>query len=156
MIREAVILLWVKHFEQGRTRVAAKIRSHLVNFVEHEDGIVALGPPESLDHAARQGADVRAAMSANLRFVPHATERYADELPTEGAGDASAQRSFADARWADEAQDGAFPDRGLCRPVAPEFQHAQVFQDAFLDRLEVVVIAVENPFGLDDVQLVVG
>ena len=74
MVGEAVVLLRVKHFQQRRTRVAAKIRADLVDFVEHEDRIVALGAAQSLDHAARQRADVRAAMAANLRLVAHAAE----------------------------------------------------------------------------------
>ena len=49
-------------------------------------------------------ADVGAPMAANLRFIAHAAERDAHEITAEGAGDGPAQRSFTDARRADEAK----------------------------------------------------
>src|SRR5438552_2914270 len=129
MVREAVVLLRIQYLEQGRTRVPAKVGAHLVDFVEHEDRIVVLGPAQPLQHAPRQRADVRAAMAANLRLVAHATERHADELAAQRARDAHAERGLADTRRPNETQDWTFPDGGFSRTIAPEFQHAQVFEN---------------------------
>ena len=49
--------------------------------------------------------DVGAAVAANLRLVPHAAERDADEFPPQRVGHALAQRRLAHAGRADEAED---------------------------------------------------
>ena len=53
------------------------------------------------------GADVGAAVAADLGLVAHAAEGDADELAAEGAGDRLAERRLADAGRADEGEDGA-------------------------------------------------
>ena len=60
--------------------------------------------------AARQRADVGAAMAADLGLVAHAAERDAHELAAERARDRAAERGLAGAGRADEAQ-----DRAACR-----------------------------------------
>ena len=107
MVAEGVVLLGVEHFQQGRARVAAPVRADLVDLVEHEDGIAGARTLDGLDDAARHGADVGAAVAANLGFVPHAAQAHAGEFATQGAGDALAQAGFADAGRADKAQDRA-------------------------------------------------
>ncbi len=47
-------------------------------------------------------------MAANFGFIAHAAERKADELAAGGFGDRHSERSFADARRSDEAEDGTF------------------------------------------------
>ena len=37
---EGVVLLWVEHFEQCRSRVALEVSTNLVNLVEHEHWVV--------------------------------------------------------------------------------------------------------------------
>ena len=79
----------------------------LVDLVEHHHGVARSGLAQRLDDAARQRADVGAAVAADLGLVAHAAERDAHELAPERAGDALAERSLADAGRADEAQDRA-------------------------------------------------
>jgi hypothetical protein len=59
------------------------------------------------------------------------------------AGDRLAERSLADARRADEAQ-----DRRL--DLVDALLHREVLEDAFLDLLEAVVILVEHLLGIAD------
>ena len=54
--------------------IAAKIRAHLVDFVEQEHRIVGAHLLEVLDDLAGQRADVGAPVAADLGFVPHAAE----------------------------------------------------------------------------------
>jgi hypothetical protein len=66
-----------------------------------------------------------------------------------GLGDRAAERGLADAGRADEAQD---------RPLhlVGALLHRQVFDDAFLDLVEAVVVGVENLLGDLDVALDLG
>src|SRR5207248_4251609 len=110
---------------------------------------------------ARHGADVRAAVAAYLGLVAHAAQAQADELAIERARDALPQAGLADAGRSHEAQDrlaAAFAPRvghaGLRLlpallaargvPLGLHLAHGQVFQDAVLDLLQVVVVLVEN------------
>ena len=80
-------------------------------------------------------------MAADFRFVAHAAERDAHELPADRVGDRARQRGLADAGRAEEAQ-----DRSL--DVRIELAHRQVLEHAVLDLLEAGVIGVEDLLGV--------
>src|SRR3954470_15026849 len=103
---------------------------------------------DALDDAAGKRADVGAAMSANFGLIAHAAEGNADELAVESAGDRTAERCFADAGRSGEAE-----DRSL-HLLAAQLANGEVFEDAFLDFLEVVVIFVEDLAGAFEVVIV--
>ncbi len=105
VIGEGVILRRVEHFEQRRGRVALEGDAQLVDLVEQEDRVAGAGLLHPLDDAARHGAHIGAAVTADVRFVPRAAERDADVLPPHRAGDALGHRGLADARRADEEED---------------------------------------------------
>jgi len=44
-------------------------RCHFINFIKHEKGIIRFRPPQSLDNASGQGADVVRRLAAYFRFV---------------------------------------------------------------------------------------
>ena len=142
VVLEGVVLLGVEHLEQRRRRVAAEVGPDLVDLVEDEHRVLALGAAQALDDLARQRADVGAPVAADLGLVAHAAEAQAVELAAERRGDGLAEAGLADARRADEAQDRAL-DVGL------HLAHRQVLEDAVLDLLEVVVVVVEDLLGLD-------
>jgi len=83
MVREARVLLRVQHLEQRRRRVAPEVGAQLVDLVEHEHRVARPHAPHPLDDAARQRADVRAAVAADLGLVAHAAQRDADELSSQ-------------------------------------------------------------------------
>ena len=76
-------------------------------------------------------------MAADLGLVAHAAERHAHELAVRRARDRLAERGLADAGRADQAQDRALDPLHALRD-------RQVFDDAFLDLVEAVVILVEH------------
>ncbi len=98
VIAELRVLLRIEHLEQRRGRIAAEICAELVDLVEHEDRIARARLLQPLQDAARQRADVGAAMAADLRLVAHAAERDAHELAPHRARDRAAERGLADAR----------------------------------------------------------
>ncbi|OQA28699.1 MAG: hypothetical protein BWY59_00701 [Verrucomicrobia bacterium ADurb.Bin345] len=147
MVRERRILLRVEHFEQRRGRIAAEVHAQLVDFIQHEHRVPRARLPQALDDAARQRADVRPPVSADLRLVPHAAQRHANELPPKRARDGLPQRGLSHARRADEAEDRPFH-------ILLELQHGKVFENAILDFRQVVVVLVEDAARLRNLQLV--
>ena len=85
-------------------------------------------------------------MSADFCLVPHASERNANEIAPHRISDRSPKRGLSHARRPDEAEDGRFT-------LGPQFKNSQVFEDAFFDFIEVIVIAVENFSRFDDIDL---
>ncbi len=167
VVDEGVVLGGIEHLEQRRGGVAPPVGADLVDLVEHEDGIARLGPPQPLDDAAGQRADVRPPMAADLRLVPHAAQRHAHEPPAQRPGDALAEAGLAHAGRPHEAEDrlarrtcrpsraAARRARWLCRrrlpgpacALLPELLDGQVLEDAVLDLLEVVVVLVQDLRG---------
>ena len=82
VIDEHEILFRIEHFQQRRRRIAAEVRRHLVDFVEHEDRILGAGLFHHLDDLARQSANVGPAVATDFRFVPNSPQGEADKLPT--------------------------------------------------------------------------
>src|SRR6202020_2743325 len=103
IVAEGVVLLRVQHLQHRGGRVALYAGSKLVDLVEHHDAVAGAGLADRLNDVARQGADIRSAMAAGLRFVVHAAEADPDELAAHGARDRLTERRLADSGWPDEA-----------------------------------------------------
>src|SRR4029453_11181191 len=111
---------------------------------EHQHRIARAGLADRLHDVAWQCTDIGTPMAADLRLVMHAAEVAARELHAERARNALAERSLADARRADEAQDRA-------APLRIELADRKVLDDAALDLLEAVVVLVEHAARLLDI-----
>ena len=88
-------------------------------------------------------------MAADLGLIPHAAEADADILAVQALGDGAGDAGLADTRRADEADD-------LALHVGGQFADGQHLEDAVLDLLQAVVVPVQHPLGLGDVQIVLG
>ena len=148
MIRKLAVLLGVQHLQQRIGRVAAEVHAELVDFVQHEDRVDGAGAFHGLQHAARQGADVGAAMAADFGLVADAAQADAHKPATQGARDAFPQRGLAHARRPHKAQHGAFHAR------AGQLAHRDGFKDAFLDARQAVVPGVQHLARVGDVEVV--
>ena len=80
VVAEAVVLRRVEHLEQRRARVAAPVGADLVDLVEHDHRVHRPGVAQRADQPARERADVRPPVTADLGLVADAAERHADEL----------------------------------------------------------------------------
>src|SRR5271165_5036571 len=80
VVTERVVLLGVQNFHQRGRRIAAEVASQFVDFIQHADGIVALGALQALNDLAGQRTDIGAAMTADFRFIVHAAEGDAHEF----------------------------------------------------------------------------
>src|SRR5579871_93255 len=83
-------------------------------------------------------------MAANFSLVADAAERNANKLAAGGVADGHRERSLADARRSNEAENRALR-------ILDELTNGKKFKDPFLDLLETVMLFVENLFGGADV-----
>ena len=149
MVAEGRVLLGVEHLEHRRRRVAAVVRAHLVDLVDHEQRVVRARVAQRADDHAGHRADVGPPVAADLGLVAHAAHRDALEPALEGGRDRAPERSLADARRPDEAQDRA----ARVRLQAPD---GEELDDAVLDALDVVVVGVEHLARVAEVEVVLG
>src|SRR6266702_3266507 len=157
VVAERVVLRRVEHLEQGRRRVAPPVGADLVDLVQKEHRVHGPGLLDGPDDAAGLGADVGAPVPADLRLVADAAERDAHELAAHGPSHRLAQRGLADARRADQRDDGAGAAAGgLDATVGAQLAHGQVLDDAVLHVLEAGVVGVEHLACSADVELVLG
>ena len=165
MILKVGILFRIQDFQQRAAGVAAVVAAHLVKLIQQHEWIADAGLFHQRYDAPRHGADVGAAVAADLRLVAHATERKAHEGPVQGTGDAACQASLADPGRAHQTKDGTthgqgfgrfFPCDGFRAPL-PQFAHdGEMFKDAGLHFLQPRVILVQHDFGFVQIQALVG
>ena len=141
VVGEGRILLRVQHLEKGRGRVTPPVGTHLVDLVQQEEGVGRLRLLHRLDDLAGHGADVGAAVAADLGLVAHAAQGDPDELAAGRLGDGLAQRGLANPGRTDKAQ-----DRPLEGPRAGLYR--QVLEYPFLDLLKAIVVVLEDGLGL--------
>src|SRR6185369_17581779 len=75
MILEHVVLFRIQNFQQGRARVAAKVCSQLIDFVEQQHWINRAGLLHHLNDLSGQSSDIGAPVTANFSFVTNAAQR---------------------------------------------------------------------------------
>ena len=139
-----MVLRGVEHLEQRRRRIAAPVRPELVDLVEQDHRVHGARVAQGAHQPAGQGADVGAAMAADLGLVADAAQGHADELPAGGPGDRLADRRLAGPRRADQGQDGARPAIVGEAALRAQLPHGQVFGDAPLHVVEAGVVGVQH------------
>ena len=144
VVAERVVLRRVEHLEERRGRIAAPVGADLVDLVEHDHRVHRPGIAERADEPARQRADVRAAMAADLRLVADAAERHADELASGRARDRLPDGGLAGAGRADEREDRAGAPVVLDPALLAELRDRDVLDDAVLHVLEARVVGVQH------------
>ena len=88
-------------------------------------------------------------MTTDLGLIVQAAQRDAHILALQRSGDGAAQRCLAHSGRAIEAEDGRLE-------VATHLEHGKVFEDALLDLLQAVVVAVEHTAGVLHIEVVSG
>src|SRR5262249_1042145 len=109
------------------------------------------------NNSSRQRPNIGAAVAADLRLVAHPAEAHAHELATQRARNRLPEAGLAHTGRSDEAQDRSAQ---LRRPVVvllgPQLPHREVLEDAVFDTVEVVMVPVEHPLGVRQVEVVLG
>jgi hypothetical protein len=148
VVRECVVLRRVQHLQESRCGIAPEIAAQLVHLVQHDQRIVRSRSLDLLDYPSRHGAHVRPPVPPDLRFVSHAAQGDADELPPQHSRDRLAKRRLASTRRTHETQNRP------ARLATLEFDDGEELQDAALDLLQAVVVFVQDLLRAVDVQLV--
>ena len=130
--------------------VAAKVRAHLVDLVDHEHGVARARVAQGADDRPRHRADIGAPVAADLRLVADPADRDALELAPERLRDRPAEAGLPHPRAARRSRGS-----GPCE-LRVQLAHRQVLEDAVLDLLQVVVIGVEDLARVGDVKVVLG
>ena len=149
VIHEFLVLFGVEHFEQRRSRVAAKICTDLIDFVEQKHRIVRAAFLDSAHDPSRYRTDVRSPVPADFRFVAHAAERHVCKLAVHRPRNRTRNRRFPDAGRPYQAQ-----NRTLLN--FDKRQHSQILQDAFLDFIQSVMVFFENGVRRLDIDVALG
>src|SRR6266536_228747 len=147
MIAKSVVLLRIENFEERRCRIAAIVTAEFINLIQHQDRVVHTGATNGLDYPARHRADIRASMPTQFCFVSHAAERHPFKLAPERARNRTAKGSFANSRRADKTQNWTL-GAGL------QLNHGKELQDSLLHVLKPIMVLVENPASLFQIQLI--
>src|SRR5205823_5027893 len=124
----------------------------LVDLVQQDDRVHRSGVAQRAHQPARQGADVGAAVTADLGLVSHAAQRHANELAVERAGDRLAHRGLTRSGRPDQRQDRAGALVLRDSPLLAQLAHGQVLDDPLLDVLESGVVAVQDLARVDGIK----
>src|SRR5262249_16107569 len=104
VILERMILRRIQNVKQRCGWISAPVGTRFVDFINHYPGVHRACVTERANEAARQCADVSAAMTADLGFVANAAEGHADKLATGRPCDRFANRCLTGARRSDQRQ----------------------------------------------------
>src|SRR5437867_1469927 len=146
-IDKRVVLSRIEHFQQRAGRVAAKIRADLVDFIKHENRVPRTCAPQFLNDSARHRTDVRAAMTADLRLVPHSAETDPHKLAAQRV-----RNRLAETRLADTGRAETTEDRAVTLRI--ELAHGQIFDQPLLYFFQIVMVAIEDLLRLIEIEVV--
>lgn len=81
MIQEGVVLLGVKHFQEGASRVAVYPLTDLVDFVDEDQWVLDTDTLECLDDLARQGSVVKRTLAqpVHVTVLQHTQRKSFDD-----------------------------------------------------------------------------
>ena len=103
IVPERIVLFGIEHFEQRGGRIALVVAAELIDLIEQNERIRAARLLDSGDYSAGHRADIGLSVTAYLRLVMDAAERYAGIFSAHSAGDRLCDRGLADSGRADEA-----------------------------------------------------
>ena len=144
---ECSILFRVEHFEEGRGGVSLAVGTHLIYFIQNKYRIGGTCLYQILDNPSRHGTDICLAVTANLGFIMHATQRHTDILTLQGSRNGTSQRGFSHTRRAIQTDDGGFH-------IALQLQYGKMFQNTFFHLLQTIMVFVQCLFRIGKVQII--
>src|ERR1044071_4798225 len=100
-----MVLLGVKDLKQCRGWIAAKIHTHLVDFIQQEHRILRSCFLHHLDNLSRESSDVSAAMTPDFSFIADTTQRQPDKFAACCFRNRGGKGRFPNSRGTDEAED---------------------------------------------------
>ena len=146
VIREAEVLLRIKHLQQRAGRISAVVAAQLVHLIQDNDRIRGTCIFHRIHDTPGHGSDVRSSVTSDLSLIPHAAKGDPHILPSERLRDALADTRLARSGRADEQKDRT----GLLLVQAHD---RKLLDDPVLDLLEAVMILIQDLMGLLKIDL---
>ena len=112
--------------------------------------VLTMRNAQTLDHLARHGPHVGAAVALDLRLIAHPTHGEAEEGAPQGSGNGLADRGLADPRRPRQTDDRTAPAT-VTGGVGRQLADRQELEDPLLDVLQTVVIAIQPPLRASQV-----
>jgi len=103
MVAERVVLRRIQDFQEGGGRIPAKVPTHLIDLVQHENWIVHARTAHGLNDASRQRTDVSPPVPAQFGLIVHTPQAESLESPPHGPRDRLTEAGLAYTGRADEA-----------------------------------------------------
>ena len=149
VVTEGVVLLAVEDLQQCRSRVAPHVAGQLVDLIQHQQRVHGAGAGQRVDNTAGHGADIRLAVTADIRLVPHTAQRQAGQLAVHGLGHGDGNGGLSHTGRAYQTED-------LSLGAGVDLLHGDKLQNPLLDLLKAKVVTVQNGAGFRHVGPVLG
>ena len=146
VVCESAVLLGIEHLQQCAGRISVVGDGQLVDFIQDHDRIGDAALLDAVHDPARHSADVGPAVSADIRFIPHAAETYAHIFSVKRFCDALSDAGLAGTRCADKQQDRT-------RLLLFEIHDCDLLDNTLFDLAESEVILLKDSFRLGQVNV---
>ena len=137
MVTKSIVLSWIQHLQQGRSRISLIITAHLVHLIQEENRIAGTGFLKGFQDTTRHSSYIGTTMTANFRLIPHTTQRSSGKFPSQSSGHRASQRGFTYSRW-------TYQTKNRCILSLCQLTHSQILQNTLLYLLQTIVILVKN------------
>src|SRR4030095_8155828 len=136
MIVKCEILLGIEYFEKRARRIAAKIHTQLVDFVENNQRVHCSRLLHHLNDLSRQSADVSATMRPYSRFIANATKTEPNKFASSRLGNRTPEAGLAHAGRPNEAKNRTLG-------TLDKLSYREELQYSFFDFFQTVMIRVQ-------------
>ena len=149
MIPIGLVLLGIQYFQQSRTGIAPIIGAHFIDLVQQEQWVAALCLGQRCDHPTGHRTDIGLPMTADIRFIPHATQRNPSHISIQRSCDGICHRSLT-------YTGRAYQTKDLRRHLGCKLTNRNGFQNALFHFFHSVVIPVKNALRCSNVDPLLG
>ena len=149
IIMECSILLRIKRFQKSRRRISLYILGKFIHLIEDDDRIGSTRTVDTVQDTSGQSTYVCLSVTADLRLIMHTAESDTYIFTSQSTCYGLSQTGLADSRRAIQTQ-----DRRL--HIAFEFQHSQILDNSFLYLVQPVVVFIQHPLRMLQVEIILG
>ena len=140
MIGKGGVLFRIKYLQHCGGGIALIVAAHFVYLVKQYDRVHALCLLDRVYDTSRHCADVCFSVTAYLRFIAHAAQRYSCVVTSERVGYRASDGGLADSGRSHKADD-------LALYIGIEFSYGNDLKYALLDLFKSVVVFFKLFFG---------
>ena len=149
VVPEGGILLPVQHLQQGGGGIPPVVPAQLVDLVQEDEGVAALGLVDGGNNPAGHGAYIGLPVTTNFRLVADPAQGDAGQLPVHGPGHGHGDGGLAHPRRAHQADD-------LPLQVGGQLADGHKLQHPLFYLVQAEVVLVQRLLDSGDIHLFLG